>query len=526
MINQYTFLHKLPDVPLPFVNPVTIKQSWNMKQLEPKPFGSMVSRIEINPMKPDEILSTFNNRVRVLDLKLEEVHNISNFKDAPYGASYRRDGELIVVGGEDSVVKVIDPNTKNILRKFVGHNGAVHVSRFIDKLQIFTGSNDSTVRIWDIQTGEQSQLVGNHKDQVRSSCQHPTNSGLWLTGGYDHILKLWDIRSTSHGQASITLDHGAPVEDVVMLKNGTIAISAGGTSFKVWDLVAGKEVYTGTHHTKTVTSLFVKDSGNRFFTAGLDHMVKVFSTQSYSIINTIQFKEPILSLGFTDNKVYAGSTSGTIFVARKSKKVSVSKVKTSLKQKKEQGDVINEKLNIYKSSQIDLLLRKFEHKAAFDTSCYVNKNKDIFFKVICELSRRESLDSVLKNRDPEALSQILNMVKQLLLSSKYQQCGIMMMEKLVDIYQSTLVNDQNLKKTYYQIKTIIKNELRKQKKLLSISGALELIYNNQLSITNNNQNNEILPTTTTTTTEKATESENTKEETKSTKSKNKRKLEQ
>jgi U3 small nucleolar RNA-associated protein 15 len=48
-------------------------------------------------------------------------------------------------------------------------------------------------------------------------------------------VKLWDVRSGP--QCSMSLDHGAPVEDVAFFPSGGLLVSAGGTSLCVWDLL-------------------------------------------------------------------------------------------------------------------------------------------------------------------------------------------------------------------------------------------------------------------------------------------------
>jgi WD40 repeat protein len=48
-------------------------------------------------------------------------------------------------------------------------------------------------------------------------------------------VKLWDVRAGP--QCSMSLDHGAPVEDVAFFPSGGLLVSAGGTSLCVWDLI-------------------------------------------------------------------------------------------------------------------------------------------------------------------------------------------------------------------------------------------------------------------------------------------------
>lgn len=48
--------------------------------------------------------------------------NLSRFREAAYGGSFRSDGRLICAGGEESIVRMFDVSTKTPLRIFKGHS--------------------------------------------------------------------------------------------------------------------------------------------------------------------------------------------------------------------------------------------------------------------------------------------------------------------------------------------------------------------------------------------------------------------
>lgn len=49
------------------------------------------------------------------------------------------------------------------------------------------------------------------------------------------------------------MDHGKPVEKILLFPNETIVASAGGNTIKLWDLAAGgKIIHTIENHYKTV----------------------------------------------------------------------------------------------------------------------------------------------------------------------------------------------------------------------------------------------------------------------------------
>lgn len=73
------------------------------------------------------------------------------------------------------------------------------------------------VRWWDVTVGKQDFRLDGHSDYVRAAAVSPTSPDTWATAGYDHICKLWDVRSQ---ECVMNLDHGAPIEDVKFFPSG------------------------------------------------------------------------------------------------------------------------------------------------------------------------------------------------------------------------------------------------------------------------------------------------------------------
>lgn len=80
----------------------------------------------------------------------------SRFKDTAYSGVFRSDGKLLAAGCEDGIVQVFDAGSRSVLRQFKGHKRPTHVARWApDKLHVLSGSDDVTIRWWDVTTGEQ-----------------------------------------------------------------------------------------------------------------------------------------------------------------------------------------------------------------------------------------------------------------------------------------------------------------------------------------------------------------------------------
>jgi WD40 repeat protein len=84
-----------------------------------------------------------------------------------------------------------------------GHGGDVYAVAFSPDGEgrwIASGSEDSTVKVWDTRSWEMVRSFRGHLGLVSSVAFGP--GGAWLvSGSRDHTAKVWDLRS---------LDRGAP----------------------------------------------------------------------------------------------------------------------------------------------------------------------------------------------------------------------------------------------------------------------------------------------------------------------------
>jgi len=70
------------------------------------------------------------------------------------------DGTSLVSGSDDNTIKLWDMQTGGVVKTFWGHRGfVVSVSISADCTTIASGSDDQTIRLWDIQTGECHHII-------------------------------------------------------------------------------------------------------------------------------------------------------------------------------------------------------------------------------------------------------------------------------------------------------------------------------------------------------------------------------
>lgn len=265
----------------------------------------IVQNIDISPAKPHDIIATSGGKISIYNARTHRLkRSITKFTAAANCGVYRGDGKLIAAGS-DKVVKIFQAEQSSPpIRTFKGHSdevGAVGFSN--DKVHVMSGSNDKSARFWDLASGECVRTFRGHGDYVKSLAAHPTKNDLWLTSAYDHTVKLWDVRakqgseetgadgSTRQQKAALTINHGEPVEKIVVLPGGNIVLSAGGNVVKAWDLLTGGQLlHSFSNHQKTVTSLAVDGTGSRLLSGGLDGHIKIHDLTTYRICHALKYQ--------------------------------------------------------------------------------------------------------------------------------------------------------------------------------------------------------------------------------------------
>ena len=120
-----------------------------------------------------------------------------------------------------------------------GHTGPVGALALSpDGRFLVSGSEDTTLKIWDTATGNVLRTLSGHDQSVLAAAISPDGRQI-ASGGADATVRVWNAVT---GESTRVGSHSSPVKNLVFSDDGRRLTSLGNNEVKVYDLVAGRQV--------------------------------------------------------------------------------------------------------------------------------------------------------------------------------------------------------------------------------------------------------------------------------------------
>jgi mono/diheme cytochrome c family protein len=183
---------------------------------------------------------------------------------------------------------------------FQGHSGTINAIAFApDSQRVATGSDDRTVRIWDVGDGKSLGCLTSSAEVY--AVAFSADGTLLLSAGSDRLVRLWDVRAGS--ELRTLRGHTAPVRCVAFAPDGKLAVSGGDDrSLRIWDLSSGQETATLAGHTGALTAVAWSHDGRHILSSGRDGAVRWWSAASAKEVRCLDgHTGPVLSIALADD---------------------------------------------------------------------------------------------------------------------------------------------------------------------------------------------------------------------------------
>lgn len=187
------------------------------------------------------------------------------------------DGKLLVTGSDDKTVRVWDVAGGKQLFTFQGHTDAVTaIAVRPDGRQAASGCDDGSIRLWPLAATDEHRASTEATDFVWSVAVSPDGKRI-AAAGADRTVRVYDALS---GKLTKTLTgHKGAIPAVTFVGNAAVASASGDRLVKVWDISSGNSADLAGHGS-AVLAVAADAAGKLLVSGSVDKSVKGWDPSS------------------------------------------------------------------------------------------------------------------------------------------------------------------------------------------------------------------------------------------------------
>jgi WD40 repeat protein len=189
-INCIAAYDSAPDHIYTASNDCTVRQ-WNVKTGACEAvfkFADPVSVVRVQPESKLMFTASWDKMVRIVDLEANRVTKSFVASKEAIKAMIVTDKHIFVAGC-DPIIRGFSLETGEC-KMYQGHEGWIYCLEVFEG-KLFSGGDDRTIKIWDIETTQMLEELNAHENGV--TCLAFANHELF-SGSYDHYIICWDMQ--------------------------------------------------------------------------------------------------------------------------------------------------------------------------------------------------------------------------------------------------------------------------------------------------------------------------------------------
>ncbi|MBE9013072.1 WD40 repeat domain-containing protein [Pseudanabaenaceae cyanobacterium LEGE 13415] len=222
------------------------------------------------------------------------------------------DGQSLISGSEDCTIKLWNIETGTVTNTLSGHTDLIRSLALTPDRMLISGSGDRTIRLWNLQTNQLIQTL-DHGSPVWAVA---VNKDTLFSAGEDGALKLWSLSNRT--LLKTIPAHEGRIFDIAVSPDGkTIVTSGFDRTIKLWNAQTGDLIRTLTGHTNAVRAVAFSPDGQTLISSSWDQTIKQWNLQTGELIHTFEgHTSRVVSIAFTPDgqRLISGSLDSTIKV--------------------------------------------------------------------------------------------------------------------------------------------------------------------------------------------------------------------
>jgi serine/threonine protein kinase len=211
--------------------------------------------------------------VRVWDASGREIVRLTGHTNAVRSIAVSRDGQRAVTGSDDRTLRLWDLASGREIERWTGHRAEIaSVALSADEHFIVSGGRDQTLRLWDVRGRREVRSFPVPRGLV-FAVAFSSDGKTVVSGHFDTTIRLWEAETGR--ELRRFSGHRQMISAVAMIAGRVISASHDQT-LRVWDPESGSELFCCRGHTAAVTSLDVSADGRMLVSGSHDETSRVW----------------------------------------------------------------------------------------------------------------------------------------------------------------------------------------------------------------------------------------------------------
>lgn len=206
------------------------------------------------------------------------TESVSSIAFSPYG-------DILVSGSYDGKIHLWNPQTHQLL-KTLRDGGQVATVTFSPDGRTLANASGTTIRLWDVHTGDSKASFGNHTSSLSSVIFSPDGKTL-ASADTNGNVALWDTQTGVH-KAAIDTERGYSTSTRISPGGYALAFSPDGsllsstlkTTIQLLDANTGEKKVTLEGHTDFILTAAFSADGATLVSASRDQTIRLWDTRT------------------------------------------------------------------------------------------------------------------------------------------------------------------------------------------------------------------------------------------------------